>query len=91
MAKQEVKAQCEACGGSGVYVGFAEPNGIGVVCLQCQGSGCQTIHYVPFTERKRRRDVDFVRRSKGSFIAAGVGPVGESVTYQEFLEGKMPR
>jgi hypothetical protein len=87
---ETVKAQCDSCGGTGIYRGFAEPTGVGVVCVNCQGTGCRKISYKPFTERKERRDVQTVRRSAGTFLATGVGPTGGQVTYDEFLRGKMP-
>lgn len=92
MAKKtaSVEAECGACGGTGVYCGFAEPKGIGVVCCQCDGSGKQVITYTPFTTRKRRTGVKTVQVSAGTFIGTRVGLVGSSVTYEEFLAGKMP-
>lgn len=83
-----VKAECKSCSGTGVYKGFAEPEGVGVVCLQCSGTGCDEISYTPFTERKRRKGIRVVRQ--GSFLATGVGPVGGEVSYEEFLNGRMP-
>ena len=90
MAKMSVKAECAACDGSGVYHGFAEPRGVGVVCVECKGTGCREISYTPFTERKRRTDIRTVQRSRGSFIATGVGPRGSAISYEEFLNGRMP-
>ncbi len=87
----KIKVECEACGGTGIYRGFAEPPGVGVVCLTCDGSGCTELTYKPFTSRKTRRDVKTVQRSRGSFVGTGVGPTGGSVAYSEFLNGKMPR
>lgn len=95
MAKQtiiiEVQAECRDCEGTGIYRGFAEPKGVGVVCLGCNGTGMQTVKYRPFTGRKKRKDVTTVRRSAGSFIDTGVGPTGGSVSYEDFLNGKMPK
>lgn len=87
---EHVKAECASCDGTGVYKGFAEPKGVGVVCLTCGGSGCDTIKYKPFTERKHKAGIQTVRRSRGSFIGTGVGPTGGEVTYEQFLKGKMP-
>ena len=86
----EVQAECGDCGGTGIYRGLAEPKGIGVVCLGCNGRGMRPLKYRPFTGRKKRGDVTTVRRSAGRFIATGVGPVGGSVNYADFLNGKMP-
>jgi len=69
-----IKTQCSACNGTGIYHGFAEPPGVGVVCLPCDGTGCELIEYTPFEGRKTRDDVEVVRLSKGGFIATGVGP-----------------
>lgn len=87
----EVKAECSSCGGTGVYCGFAEPKGTGVVCLNCDGTGCSTIKYKPFTGLKRRTGVEKVMLSRGTFIMTGVGPAGSSVTYEEFMSGKRPQ
>lgn len=87
---EKVEAQCGACGGTGIYCGFAEPKGVGVVCLKCGGTGKQIIEYIPFTERKTRADVKTVRLSQGTFLATGVGPYGGEISYADFLAGKMP-
>lgn len=86
----KVKVECEACGASGLYRGCAEPAGTAVVCVECEGSGCIEISLTPFTRRKGIRGVKTVSQSRGSFIGTGVGPVGGSITYQEFQQGKMP-
>jgi hypothetical protein len=86
----KVESECGSCGGTGVYRGFAEPAGVGVVCLNCDGTGERTIEYTPFTGLKKREGVRTVSRSRGSFIATGVGAYGSSVTYEEFLNGKRP-
>lgn len=85
----QAEAECGSCSGFGLYRGIAEPVGVAVICLDCNGTGCRKIDYTPFTGRKQRADVVSVQRSRGSFILA-CGPTGESVTYAEFLSGKMP-
>lgn len=82
--------ECPSCGGTGIYHGFAEPKGVGVVCLTCGGEGYTTLKYKIFTGLNKRTDIQTVRRSKGSFIGTGVGPQGGSITYQQFLDGQMP-
>lgn len=87
---ETVKAECSACGGTGVYSGMCEPEGTAVVCIRCNGTGCEEIRYRPFEQRKMRRGIHTVRRSRGAFIATGVGPAGKSVTYAQFQAGQMP-
>ena len=65
----EVKAECSACGGTGLYCGFAEPKGMAVVCRQCGGTGCDTISYKPFDHRKRKRGVKVVLCDGGIWFA----------------------
>ena len=79
------------CGGSGVYAGCAEPKGVAVVCLACDGTGKQTSYFEPFVKRRQRKGIHWVQRSKGSFIMTGVGPMKNRITYPEFLNGKMPK
>lgn len=87
--KAVIEMQCSACNGTGIYHGMAEPKGVGVVCLRCQGTGKQTITYIPFTGRKKREDIDVVRLSKGSTILS-CGPTGTEISYQDFLNGQVP-
>lgn len=87
---ETIKAKCKPCDGTGLYVGFAEPKGTAVVCIRCGGSGCATLTFTPFTRRKNKIGINIVRRSRGSFMATGVGPIDEGITYQEFQKGKMP-
>lgn len=58
----KVDAQCESCGGTGIYQGFAEHDGIGVVCRTCDGTGCQKIEvkYIPFESKKSTRKIKWV-------------------------------
>ena len=86
-----LKCECGSCGGTGLYQGFAEPEGVAVVCITCRGTGEMMIHWKPFKGRKLKRGVQTVRRSGGSFIATGVGPVGGEVTYADFRMGVMPK
>jgi len=86
-----VKAKCNACGGTGLYSGFAEPRGTAVVCNRCGGTGCATITYTPFVKRRKRTDIKTVWNSNGACIVTGVGPTGGSITYKEFSEGAMPK
>lgn len=87
---ETVKVECSACGGTGLYSGFAEPKGTAVICFDCDGSGYEEIAFTPFTHRKGKRGINIVKRSRGSFVGTGVGPVGASITYNEFQIGRMP-
>jgi hypothetical protein len=78
------------CGGTGIYCGFMEPKGVGVVCVGCGGTGKQTSTFRAFLGRRKRRGVRWVHRSAGTFIATGVGPLAGRVAYKDFLKGKMP-
>ena len=84
-----VKTQCGSCGGTGLYCGIAEPEGVAVVCLTCKGTGYRELVYTPFTSRWRRTDVQTVQLSRGSFILS-CGPTGRSITYEQFIGGEMP-
>lgn len=86
---ESLKAECSACRGTGLYRGMAESAGTAVVCLRCDGTGCEEIQYRPFSGRNRRNDVERVCRSAGSTILA-CGPVGQSITYEQFVAGEMP-
>ncbi len=86
-----IECQCEGCGGTGVYSGMCEPKGVAVVCIGCGGKGKAYVYYKPFTERKIRKGIQTVRRSRGSFIGTGVGPIGKEITYKDFLKGEMPK
>lgn len=89
--KASVEAECGACDATGIYKGMCEQKeGLGVVCLKCDGSGKVTIEYTPFVSRKRRGDITTVKQSQGTFIGTGVGPVGGGITYDEFWAGKKP-
>ncbi|MDP2683986.1 MAG: hypothetical protein Q8P20_02910 [bacterium] len=88
MSKSKIEANCFDCEGTGIYRSFREPEGVGVVCVTCKGTGKQIITYIPFTVRVRQEDIEFVRRSKGVF-GNNSFKKGQ-VTYQEFLDGKMP-
>jgi len=90
MATAKIETQCNACAGTGVYRWFAEPPGVGVVCLTCNGTGCRVIEYVPFDGRQRRDGIDTVQESRGATILS-CGPSDKaSVSYEQFFAGKMP-
>ena len=80
--------QCKSCAGTGIYVGLAERDGVGVVCNQCNGTGCRRIHieYDDFIERVPRTDVSrVVQVNPGIVIDAD--PVFGGMTYDEWAAG----
>jgi hypothetical protein len=86
---ETIRIECASCDASGIYHGFAEPKGVGVICQSC-GGGAQDFHYAPFVKLARRNDIQTVRHSRGSLVATGVGPTGSSISYEEFLRGGRP-
>jgi hypothetical protein len=86
-----ILAQCQSCGGTGLYRGFAEKPGEPVVCLECSGTGAKKLNYIPFAGRVHMDGVKCVRASRGSFVAGGIGGrSGTEMTYQEFLQKYTP-
>lgn len=74
-----IETECKDCGATGVYHGYAEPEGVGVICYKCDGTGKIDLTYIPFTGRKKRSDIRNVIRHSPN-----------EVTYEEFLRGRMP-
>lgn len=79
-----VKAACEACGSTGLYSGMCEGPGRAVICLDCDGTGCQEIHYEPYRGRKRKTGIKTIQQSRGRFIAGPIGGGGKEMTYDDF-------
>lgn len=88
-----VKAECKSCGGTGLYCGFAEPKGTAVICLTCKGSGCEEITYTPFTGPKEKKNIQTVKKSAGTFIVTGIGPIesGKGCSYSDFKSAQLIR
>ena len=83
--RKTVGASCTSCGATGLYSGMCEGKGKAVVCLDCNGTGCQAITYTPFRRRKRRRDIKTVilgRESKSILEDS----TGEEISYKEWVE-----
>lgn len=94
--------ECQSCNGTGVYTGIGERDGACVICTKCNGTGkyMYTFQYNDFTRRKVRKDVKRVF-IKGYGYCVGTKPITldngvfvdfskEGVSYEEFLNGKMP-
>ena len=94
--KWEQKAKCNACKGTGIYVGLAERDGAGVVCHTCKGSGCKTIvvEWEEFDGREERSDVSrVVEVNPGICIGEGKSASYDlhdfgGMSYQEWRFGK---
>lgn len=84
-----VDAQCSSCGASGVCKRLNGPEGEGVLCGICHGSGKMILSYIPFTHRNTLTHVRTVRRVPGWFMGT-VGNTGGEVSYKDFLSGIMP-
>lgn len=76
----EVYQECEYCGGTGLYAGFAEKDDCAVVCRFCKGKGSIDYkhEYIPFTGKKQKSGVS--RVFKGSF---GYGHSSEDIITKE--------
>lgn len=82
-----------------MYRGFAEPEGVAVVCLYCKGKGYLELEdndpritsgvHTLFTSRKPKNGIKYVRQSRGSFVLS-CGPTGRTITYESFSQGEMP-
>jgi hypothetical protein len=46
-----IEIECSSCGGTGLYIGFAESEGAAVVCKMCDGTGKTLMSYKPFVKR----------------------------------------
>lgn len=84
----EYDCECESCGGTGIYRGFAEGKNVGVVCNECEGTGkCHVkFTYNDFVGRKKIKGLKKVFHTNPGFS------LGESVkggmTYSDWLAGK---
>lgn len=66
----ERDTKCQACNGTGVYVGLAERNGAGIQCLRCKGSGCYKlrIEWEPFTGKIKTYNIKRVYRANPGIV-----------------------
>lgn len=70
----EYDCECDACKGTGLYVGMGERDGAAVVCSRCKGTGHRhiVIKYREFEGRRKRQDVKRVFQANPG-ICIGVG------------------
>lgn len=89
--KFEYDAVCTSCNGTGIYVGFGEHDGAGVVCYKCKGEG--SVHHVIEWDdpegRKIRKGITRVYQCNPGFgIGQGTSEKGEVFKLEDF--GGMP-
>jgi hypothetical protein len=87
----EFDEQCNACKGTGIYVGIAERDRCGIICRDCKGTG--KVHFVheyeEFTGIIKRNDVDIVvEDSHGITIDKEYSRRFKRLTYRDWLMGK---
>ena len=92
--EKTVRAECDSCGGTGLYVGMGERDGFAVQCHTCEGEGVvkKTFRWRDFEGKKDRPNVLRVLQVNPG-ICAGVGN-GHSyedfggMDYAEWRDGK---
>jgi hypothetical protein len=85
-------AECSSCKGTGIYVGFAERDGIGVVCNVCKGSGRveNCVKYNTFVSRNKRTNVKHVIQTNPGICCGKLNDLTEfgGMPYSDWVEGK---
>lgn len=78
-----IQVRCTSCLGTGVYVGWQEKKGEGVLCTTCKGSGSMVMKFTTYTGRVPQENVEtvIVREWTGD----SWGPP-KRITYQQFLD-----
>ena len=56
----QINIECKSCGATGIYHGFAEGDGVGVICNICKGTGGVLFNYNSFRSKKLRKDIEIV-------------------------------
>lgn len=86
----EYRCKCQACNGSGIFVGFAEQNSnIGIVCHKCAGKGYQDIkwEYEDFRGKEIREGIDIVIETNPGIVLGKNFDVG-GMSYRDWLDEK---
>jgi len=95
----EYDCYCSDCGGSGLYVGFAEHDGFAVVCHGCAGTGKQHKKYTyeDFDGRREKKGIKRVLETNPG-IGVGLGKPGDGknltiesfggLSYEDWKNGK---
>jgi hypothetical protein len=71
----EIDEECPDCHGTGLYVGFAEPRGVAIVCKDCDGTGKLHFRYSyrPFVKRQPRKGITRVVQYSGVGVSKNDG------------------
>jgi len=80
-----MKVECKTCDGTGLYEGFAEPEGYAVICNSCEGRGWVNAAVgTPFTGRKSKHGIKFVYCDGGLWMMRQEDKPPKTITVQEF-------
>ena len=82
-----VKCECDACGGTGLYLDWTCHEGAAIVCRKCAGTGALEIRYIPFTGRKEAKGVKRVFKNvawKHVFPAKHTFDDGTTIDYSKY-------
>ena len=74
------------CGGTGLYKGFAEPEGHAVICNRCHGKGHMDFGKVAFTGRKTKQGIQWVLLDGGLWMMRGPESYTNKISVSEFRE-----
>ena len=77
------KIECPSCSGTGLYSGFAEPQGVAVPCSQCKGKGHAMGGNKVFTKKKKAQGIHTVWLNAGLWFMRGQN-TGNKITAEEF-------
>ena len=80
----QINIECKSCGATGIYHGFAEGDGVGVVCHNCKGTGCVLFNYDPFRSKKLREDIEIVFKTAVLYKLEKNSEGG--ITYQKWFK-----
>lgn len=77
-----IKKQCWECGGAGIHRTNSPEDGIGLICLACDGRGYHEDTYTPFTQKDHLSGIITVENRWKETL----GPI----SYIDFMAGKLP-
>jgi hypothetical protein len=88
----EFDEKCKSCKGTGLYVGFAERDGIAVVCHTCNGTGKHHVkfEYEDFEKREERTGIKQVIQTNPGIMMCGGTSLEDfgGMDYKDWLNGK---